>query len=143
MSIQITQEIFQKLNEAANKATEIIFAHTQSERGVHLETAIYAPCFLAGTLILRSTGVDLSQLEPGQPVFVSTANDQYSDIVNDRGRETLDFMQKVCPPLGLQPFGGWNQPVPDNHQPLQPGIELVCNIEKPFLVLMAQLSVPK
>ncbi len=140
MSIQITQEIFARLNDAANKTTQIIFAHTQSERGVHLETAIYAPAFLAGTLILRSTGVDFSKLEAGKPIFVSQSNDEYDDIVNDRGREILEFMQKSCSPLGLQPFGGWNDPVPDNHQPLKSGTELMRDMEKPFNELMFQLQ---
>ena len=140
MSVQITKETFARLNDAANKSTKIIFAHTQSERGVHLETAIYAPAFLAGTLILRSTGADFSKLKAGQPVFVTQSNEEYDDIVNDKGREILEFMQKACSPLGLQPFGGWDQPVPDNHQHLEHGIELVRKIEKPVSELMTQLQ---
>jgi len=142
VSVQITQENFSQLNEAANQVTQIIFEHTKSERGVHVETAISAPCFLAGTLILRSTGVDLTKLEPGQPVFVNIASNASEDVVNDAGRAVHDFMQKICSPLGLQPFGGWNQPVPDNHQPLQSGIDLVQKIEQPFQNLMNQFGVP-
>ena len=140
MSIQITQEIFTRLNDTANKFTQTIFAHTQSEKGVHLETAIYAPAFLAGTLILRSTGVGFSDHKAGQPIFVTQSNDEYGDIVNDKGGEIFEFMQKSCSPLGLQPFGGWNAPVPDNHQPLQSGVEFVRNIEKPFQDLMKQVG---
>jgi hypothetical protein len=128
MSVHITSEIVSQLNEVANQITQIVFEYTKSERGVHVETAVSAPCFLAGTLILRSTGVDLSQLEPGQPVFVNMTNESSEDVVNDTGREVLDFMQKICPPLGLEPFGGWDQPIPENHQPLQSGIDLVEKI---------------
>jgi hypothetical protein len=142
MPVQITQENFSQLNEAANQVTQIIFEHTKSERGVHVETAISAPCFLAGTLILRSTGVDLSKLTPGQPVFVNVAHEGSEDVVNDAGRDVHSFMKKICSPLGLEPFGGWNQPVPDNHQPLQSGIDLVQKIEQPFLDLMDRLGVP-
>lgn len=142
MSVQITQENFSQLNEAANQVTQIIFEHTKSERGVHVETAISAPCFLAGTLILHSTGVDLSKLEPGQPVFVNMASNVSEDVVNDAGRDVHTFMQKICSPLGLEPFGGWNQPIPDDHQPLQSGIDLVQKIEQPFHDLMNQLGVP-
>ena len=142
MSVQITQEKLTQLNEAANQVTQIIFEHTKSERGVHVETAISAPCFLAGTLILRSTGVDLSKLEPGQPVFVNLSNESNEDVVNDTGRDVHSFMQKISSPLGLEPFGGWNQPVPDNHQPLQSGIDLVQKIEQPFLDLMDRLGIP-
>ena len=49
-------------------------------------------------------------------------------------------MQKSCPPLGLQTFGGWDQDVPANHQPLQSGVELVRKIETPFQDLMKQVG---
>ena len=143
MSVQFTQENFSQLNEAANQVTQIIFEHTKSERGVHVETAICAPCFLAGTLILRSTDVNLSKLEPGQPVFVNMSNEGSQDVVNDTGRDVHNFMQKICSPLGIEPFSGWNQPIPDDHQPLQSGIDLVQKIEEPFTDLMNRLGIPK
>lgn len=134
MPLEITPEMVGQLNEPANQVTQIVFEHTQSARGVHAETAISAPCFLAGTLLLRATGIDLSKLEPGQPVFV--------DAVNADGQAVHRFMQTICAPLGLQPFGGRDQSIPAEHQPLEPGVELVKRMEPTFENLMRQLRVP-
>jgi len=142
MPVQIDEKTLTRIGETANSFINIIFKEIKDDRGVHLETAISAPAFLAGTLILRATGVDLSALEPGQPVFVTLSKGQTDDVVNTMGMEVLGFMQWLCPLMGLDPATGWDQPVPADHQPLLPGIELAHRIEKPFLALMTISGIP-
>ncbi|MBN1667826.1 MAG: hypothetical protein JW862_12085 [Anaerolineales bacterium] len=125
MPPQLNQEILSQLDQAANQLTELVFSHLQSERGVHLETAIAAPACLAGTLIVRSTGINFKNMQPGAPLF--------ADELNQKGMEVFAFMQGVCRPLGLDPSTGWQGPLPEGIGFLHSPQELSQALEKPFL----------
>jgi len=64
-----------QLDSASAQLIDQIVAGLQNERGVHLETAIGAAGSLAGVTLLRATGVNLSELTAGSPVFVDKVNE--------------------------------------------------------------------
>jgi len=65
MPQKLTQQIYNQLDLAANQLAQIVFEAFESERGVHLETAIAAPASLAGTLILAQYGDQFFQYGAG------------------------------------------------------------------------------
>ena len=130
---QFRQVIYTQFNTGSNQLLEVIFAHLQGPKGVHLETALSAAGALAGTLLLRSSGIDLSPSKPGTPVF--------TDAVNESGPEVLVFMQAFSQQMGIPPFSGWDKPVPNDHKSLEPLMDLVRALEKPFTELSQKLGV--
>ncbi len=103
-------------------------------RGVHLETTISGIAAVAGCLLLRSTGVRLDGLLPGQAVFV--------EAVDELGREHFEFLSTVCMAMGVEPRQGWTDPVPPNNQPLKTVPELTRLLEPDYGSLCEQLGVP-
>lgn len=92
--------------------------------GTHIETDIAAAASVAGLMLLRAAGVDLSAFEPGGVVLV--------EWVNDAGIQLGNFMVQAAYNMGLDPQGGWSDPIPSQHQPRLPVVELTRQIEGPF-----------
>lgn len=110
----------QRTAQASQELFDGICKALADHRGVHLETAVAAAGYLAGAAMLRSTGIDLSSLEPGSPVLV--------DQVNELGPMVLDTV------FGLAHRGGVDQnstvanAVPPGHQPLIPFLQLLPKV---------------
>jgi len=131
LSPELTEEIARQLNDAANRFNDVLFSHLRTEKGVHVETAIAAAASVAGTLLLRSTGLNLSALQPGQPVLV--------DTVDEQGMELLRFLQATCQTFGLDPKSGWDQPIPPDLTLLQSPQELARDLLPGFDALMKEV----
>ncbi len=131
---QFKRHMFGQFDAGSKQLLELIFAKLQGPRGVHLETAVGAASGLAGTLLLRASELPLAGLKPGAPIF--------SDAVNLAGPDLLTFMQMISQQMGIPPFSGWETPVSADHQPLQPVIDLVRELEQPFTGISHQLGVP-
>ena len=81
--------------EAANAFTDVICNKLATDRGVHAETAISAISRMAGTMLLRSSGLPINNLKSGSPVF--------ADVVNEQGEELLGTVGKTLASLRV-PF---------------------------------------
>ena len=99
---------------------QLIVDHLKDDRGVHIETAITAAGSVAGYLLLRETGIDLTALKPGSVVLV--------DQVNETGPRMVGFMAEVCVREGVDPAGGWTEKISQAHQPLFPAIDLARDL---------------
>src|SRR5579862_2176012 len=64
-----------RLAQAGGEIYQSVCTAIADNRGTHLETAIAAAGYLAGTAMLLNTGVNLSALKPGTPVFVDQVNE--------------------------------------------------------------------
>ncbi len=96
--------------KASAELTHTILTKLATAKGVHAETAISAAARMAGTYLLRSSGLPLERFTPGTPIF--------SDIMNDRGPLLLRTVDEVLESLNIavdprQVDGN----VPDDHQP--------------------------
>jgi hypothetical protein len=131
---QFRGQMFGLFDAGSNQLLDVIFAKLQGPKGVHLETAVGAASSLAGAMLLRVSGLPIANLKPGAPVF--------SDAVNESGPEMLTFMQVLSQQMGIPPFSGWDEAVPDDHRPLQSLVELVRELEKPFSEISQKLGVP-
>jgi hypothetical protein len=80
--------------EAAAEFNRGLISKLANEKGVHAETAISAASRMAGTFILRSTGLPLGNLKPGSPVF--------SDLANDQGQQVLALADQTLASLGVR-----------------------------------------
>ena len=98
-----TQEDYPAINAAANA-----FLHKLP--GTNIETDIAGAASVAGLMLLRASGVDLSRFEPGGIVLV--------EWVNEFGIELGNFMVQVAENMGLDPLSGWSDPPPPEHQSL-------------------------
>jgi hypothetical protein len=67
--------------KASAEFTQTIISVLASGRGVHAETAISAAARMAGTFVLRSSGLPFSNFEPGTPIF--------SDVIDEAGQKVL------------------------------------------------------
>jgi hypothetical protein len=79
--------------EASTEFNEVIISKLATEKGVHAETAISAASRMAGTFLLRSTGLPIDSLKPGTPVF--------SDLIDDQGRRVLATVDWALSSLGV------------------------------------------
>lgn len=111
------QEDYPAISTAAN-------AFLRKLSGTHIETDIAGAASVAGLMLLRATGVDLSQLEPGGIVLV--------EWVNEAGIELSNFMVQLAENMGLDPRTGWTEPAPPDHQPRMNVLELTRALEAPF-----------
>ena len=66
---------------AAGEFNRILLSKLANGQGVHAETAISSAARMAGTFLLRSSGLPLHSVKPGSPVF--------SDAMNEQGPELL------------------------------------------------------
>jgi hypothetical protein len=67
--------------EVSGEFNQVIIAKLATDKGVHAETAIAAASRMAGTFLLRSTGLPIATLKPGSPVF--------SDVIDEQGQRVL------------------------------------------------------
>jgi hypothetical protein len=66
---------------ASAEFTQTICSRLATARGIHAETAISVASRMAGTMLLRSTGLPVAQFSPGTPVF--------SDVIDEVGEKLL------------------------------------------------------
>ena len=92
----------------------------------HVETDIAAAASLAGLLMLRSKGFELSTFKPGTAIFTELDTEM---------EEIWGFMAGVCRDLGLDPSSGWTMEIPETHKPLFSIPEMTQKIEKVFLAI--------
>jgi hypothetical protein len=96
--------------KASAELTQTILTKLATERGVHAETAISAAARMAGTYLLRSSGLPIAQFAPGTAIF--------SDLMDDQGQLLLRAVDEVLESLNIamnpqkMDFN-----VPDEHQP--------------------------
>ena len=138
MNLQSDPDLRQCITQASSDLCAIVIRAITDERGAHLETAIAAAGFLAGTAMLKSTGVNTSTLPPGSPIFV--------DQVNEIGPAIVDHM------LGLisqaQPTGAADltaspaSEVPQNHTPLRSMDDMLQLLWPQFRGIVARYCIP-
>jgi len=79
--------------QASDEFNQIIIAKLATDQGVHAETAIAAVSRMAGTFVLRATGLPIATLKPGTPVF--------SDVIDDQGQKVLATVDQALASLGV------------------------------------------
>jgi hypothetical protein len=111
--------------KASAELTQTILTKLTTERGVHAETAISAAARMAGTYMLRSSGLPLERFTPGTPVF--------SDIMNERGPLLLRTVDEVLESMNIA-----INPrrvdcnIPDEHQPHMDLLEMQTLLDPAF-----------
>lgn len=88
-------QIEQKHFDAAGAISEIIANRLGSGRAVHSETAIASAARLAGTMMLRSFGIDMSTMPSGSVLL--------SEQANEEGPALLNIVIIMMQQYGLQP----------------------------------------
>jgi hypothetical protein len=68
--------------EAAGEMVDVIAAKLGKGRAVHSETAIAAGARMAGTMLFRSFGFDISKMAPGSAVLSNEANEKGPELMN-------------------------------------------------------------
>jgi len=121
------------LDRCACEFVQFIIDHLKDGRGVHIETAITAAGSMAGSLLLRATGIDLTALTPGSAVLV--------DRVNESGPHMVGFMAEVCVREGLDPTSGWTGQISDEHRSRVPAIDLARDLYPGFAALAERFGI--
>src|SRR3954464_4722723 len=79
--------------EAARDFNQAIIAGVANAKGVHAETAISAAARMAGTYLLRSTGLPLGNYAAGTPILC--------DLVDDQGQELMGLIGQSLASMGV------------------------------------------
>jgi hypothetical protein len=79
--------------KASSEFTQVVMSRLTTDRGIHAETAISAAARMAGTFVLRSCGLPLSNLTPGAPVF--------SDLIDEQGQNVLRTVDQILAEMNL------------------------------------------
>lgn len=79
---------------AAPRIFDAVIAALQTDRGVHVETAVMALGRLAGSSLFRTFGLPVEGMAPGSPIF--------SDIADERGPELVEVLGTGLNSLGVE-----------------------------------------
>ncbi len=118
-----------QLAQAGAEIKNVILGSITDERGVHIETAIAAAGYLAGTAILKGTGINLSAFPQGGAVFVDEVNEVGPALVN----HLFALLGKTAPPADR---------VPENHQPLRAYKDLLPLLWPQAEAILARHQIP-
>ena len=111
--------------KASAELTQTILTKLATERGVHAETAISAAARMAGTYLLRSSGLPIAQFAPGAALF--------SDMMDDQGQLLLRAVDEVLASLNIaMDPEKMDFTVPDEHQPQMALMEMQTLLGPPF-----------
>jgi hypothetical protein len=134
MDLSEIQENYPEISAAANEVLALPGPGFTHKPGGHVETDISAAASLAGLLILRGRGIDLSRFTPGT-VILSDMDTEMDEIWN--------FMTAAAGKMGLDPSDGWDGEIPEAHKPLFPIPEMTQKIENGFLHLCSRHNLKK
>lgn len=130
--------IHERVARAGHELYEAVCAGLTDHRGIHLETAIAASGYLAGTAILRSTGVNISSLAPGAPVFVDTVNELGPKVVGVMMDLVAEGEAKGSADLKAPPV----ETVPPNHRALRSREDLMALLWPKFDAIVTKHEIP-
>lgn len=114
---------------AAEEFNRAIISKVITKRGVHAETAISAASRMAGTFVLRSSGLPLAQFAPGTPIF--------SDDVNERGQQVLGTVDRALSSMSI-PFDArkLNYDLAEEHNPLMDLKQIQALLDPAFRAIL-------
>lgn len=112
---------FEAAHEMAGAAIEAL----KTEHGIHAESAVAGVARMAGTFLLRSFGLPLAELEPGQVVL--------SDRANEEGPRLLQLMLDILGTMEVSLDGAEiAEPVAPEHEPLLDVLESQRRLDPAF-----------
>lgn len=128
----------QRVTNARHEVYEAVLQATSNEGGAHLESAITALGYLAGTAILTNTGIDLSPYKPGTPILVDKVNDVGQEVVGN----LLDLVARGTPSGTIDLTAPPAASIPPGHQPLLSYEDLMSRLWPTFKATVAKHSIP-
>lgn len=128
----------QCVTEARHEVYTAALQATSNERGAHLETALTALGYLAGTAILTDTGIDLLHYTPGTPILVDKVNDVGQEVVGN----LLDLVAHGTPSGTTDLTAPLAASIPPGHQPLLPYEDLISLLWPTFKIIVAKHAIP-
>jgi hypothetical protein len=99
----------------------------------HIETDIAGAASVAGSIVLRATGIDLRKYTPGAVVLSE---------IHDGQDAMLRFMAGAALGGGLGMPQRWNEPLPTAHKPRLKPAELIEKLQSPFEEVCQHSKVP-
>ena len=116
--------------QAAGELNQVIISKLATERGVHAETAISAAARLAGTCLLRSAKLPLTNFSPGTSIL--------SDAVDESGQKLLGSVGQTLASLDV-PFdpARLDYDLADEHRPHLDLLETQALLEPSFRAILA------
>lgn len=102
-------------------AANDVFDRIVTEAGEDTGTAIVIAASVAGAQMMRNTGIDFSEFEPGQYVLI--------DILNDQGMELLEFVDELLVRFANDPIDDWILPALVGTGPEETLLELTGKYE--------------
>src|SRR5436189_5213035 len=111
--------------EAAKEFNQAIIAGLANEKGVHAETAISAAARMAGTFLLLSTGLPLTNFEAGRSILC--------DLVDEQGQEVLGLIDQALASMNV-PFdpSRVDYDVPEAHSPMLDLMQTQALLDEPL-----------
>lgn len=88
-----TLQISEAQNKTAKELVDLVAGKLGSGRAVHPETAIASTARLAGSLLFRSFGLNVADIQPGTAVL--------SDVANEEGPELINIMSAMLHHFGV------------------------------------------
>jgi hypothetical protein len=129
MDFSEIQKNYPEISAAANEVLGLLGPGFTNTPEGHVETDIAAAASLAGLMILKGKGFDLSQFTPGS-VLLTELDTEMDEIWN--------FMMAAAGTMGLDPSGGWDLEIPKAHKPLYTIQEMTQKTENGFLALCSR-----
>jgi hypothetical protein len=121
------------ITEAAAETCAMVTRQLTEDGHLHLQTAIAATAYLAGTCLVRNSDVDLSDRKPGSKITLG-ANDRAPEIVSD--------IFEMAHSDGVDPNCGMLDPIPVRHQPVKSYLELMVMLDDAHQRILKRWRIP-
>lgn len=124
ITLQGIQSNSEKLDRASDYFLECFGPEFTGTPKGHLVTDIAGASAIAGLMVLRSTGTDLSKYQPGNLIL--------GEDINQKQEPVLRYISAIGKNMGVDPNAGMNKAALDGNKPLFDTIELTQKLERPF-----------
>jgi hypothetical protein len=135
ITLQGIQSNGAKLDQASNEFLQNFGPSFTGTLEGHIVTDIAGASSIAGLMVLRSTGIDLSAGEPGNVIL--------AEAINQKQEPVLRYISAIGQNMGVNPQEPFNSNFVDEYKPLFETTDLTRRLEKPFYKVCEKLNVPR
>ncbi len=137
VNVSQTDQVPPSTPELHEIVVAVILGALKNDHGIHAETAIATAAALTGECVLRASGIELGQYEPGAIITSNTVN---QILFEADGQLTVsDFFMHALFSQGIDVREeSWPKSIPDEHQVMMDPLEVIATIRPQIEKLFMQ-----
>jgi len=135
ITLQGIQSNSQRLDIVSNQFLQCFGPDFTGTPDGHIATDIAGASSIAGLMILRSTGIDLTKHEPGNVIL--------GEEINQKQEPVFRYITAIGMNMGVDPNSEINNGDLGKNKPLLEALDLTKKLEKPFYLACEKSNLPR